>query len=193
VTQGDLLRYVAEALEALGIEYMIGGSQASTYYGEPRFTQDIDIVARLDAARVAALLERFPPPAFYASEEAAREAVETRGQFNVIHPESGLKIDIFVAKDTPYDRLSLQRRHQLPLVPGRSAYFARAEDVILYKMLYYREGGSEVHVRDILGMLKVSGGEIDPRYVAEWASRLGLAEIWASIVTRAAEGTGRAP
>jgi hypothetical protein len=193
VTQGDLLRYVAEALEALGIEYMIAGSQASTYYGEPRFTQDVDIVARLDAARVAALLERFPAPAFYASEEAAREAVETRGQFNVIHPESGLKIDIFVAKDTPYDRLSLQRRHQLPLVPGRYAYFARAEDVILYKMLYYREGGSEVHVRDILGMLKVSGGEIDPRYVAEWATRLGLAEIWASIVTRAAEGEGRAP
>ena len=193
MTQGDLLRYVAEALEALGIEYMIGGSQASTYYGEPRFTQDIDIVARLDAARVAALLERFPPPAFYASEEAAREAVETRGQFNVIHPESGLKIDIFVAKDTPYDRLSLQRRHQLPLVPGRSAYFARAEDVILYKILYYREGGSEVHVRDILGMLKVSGGEIDPRYVAEWATRLGLAEIWAAIVTRAAEGESRAP
>ncbi|MBI2526578.1 MAG: hypothetical protein HYV93_11380 [Candidatus Rokubacteria bacterium] len=193
MTQGDLLRYVAEALEALGIEYMIGGSQASTYYGEPRFTQDIDIVARLDAARVAALLERFPAPAFYASEEAAHEAVETRGQFNVIHPESGLKIDIFVAKETPYDRLSLQRRHQLPLLPGLYAYFARAEDVILYKMLYYREGGSEVHVRDILGMLKVSGGEIDPRYVAEWASRLGLAEIWASIVTRAAEGTGRAP
>ena len=193
MTQGDLLRYVAEALEALGIEYMIGGSQASTYYGEPRFTQDIDIVARLDAARVAALLERFPPPAFYASEEAAREAVETRGQFNVIHPESGLKIDIFVAKDTPYDRLSLQRRHQLPLVPGRSAYFARAEDVILYKMLYYREGGSEVHVRDILGMLKVSGGEIDARYVAEWAPRLGLAEIWAAILTRAAEGESRAP
>ena len=193
MTQGDLLRYVAEALEALGIEYMIGGSQASTYYGEPRFTQDIDIVARLDAARVAALLERFPPPAFYASEEAAHEAVETRGQFNVIHPESGLKIDIFVAKDTPYDRLSLQRRHQLPLVPGRSAYFARAEDVILYKMLYYREGGSEVHVRDILGMLKVSGGEIDPRYVAEWAPRLGLAEIWAAILTRAAEGESRAP
>src|SRR3989442_656144 len=107
---------------------MIGGSQAAVYYGEPRFTRDVDVVAGLGPAQIHALLARFPAPDFYVSGEAAREAVETRGQFNIIHPASGLKIDIFVNRDTPYDRLRLERRRRLPLVPGRDAWVRRAED-----------------------------------------------------------------
>ena len=140
MTQAELLRYEAETLEALEIPYMIGGSQAAVYYGEPRFTRDVDIVAGLGSAHLTALLERFPAPEFDVSEQAAREAIETRGQLNIIHPGSGLKIDIFVNRDTPYDRVRLERRRRLPLVPGRDAWFARAEDVILYKLIYYREG-----------------------------------------------------
>ena len=186
MTQAELLRYVVEALEAVPVPYMIGGSQASIYYGEPRFTQDIDIVTALGARDLPALLARFPAPEFYVSAEAAREAVETRGQFNIVHPESGLKVDVFVNKDTPYDRVRLERRQRLPLVPGMEAWFARAEDVILYKLLYYREGQSELHVRDIIGMLKVSGPEIDSGYVVMWAERLGLRGVWEAIVKRAA-------
>jgi hypothetical protein len=132
-----------------------------------------------------ALSDRSPANEFYLSAEAAREAVETRGQFNIIHPSSGLKIDIFVNKDTDYDRLRLHRRQRLPLVRGREAYFARPEDIILYKMLSFREGQSDVHVRDILGMLRVSGPEIDSAYVADWARRLGLTRIWDAVLKRA--------
>lgn len=185
MTQAELLRYVAGVLENLGITYMIGGSQASVYYGELRFTQDIDLVTDLKPEHVPALVDRFPADEFYVSAEAAREAVETRGQFNIIHPESGLKIDVFVNKDTDYDRLRLDRRQRLPLVPGREAYFARPEDIILYKMLYFREGQSDVHVRDILGILRVSGPEIDTAYVAEWSGRLGLNAIWDAVLKRA--------
>lgn len=184
MTQAELLQYVVSVLANLGIEYMIGGSQASIYYGEPRFTQDIDIVAELHIDQISGLLERFPLDEFYVSADAAREAVETRSQFNVIHPASGLKIDIFVNKATEYDRLRLARRQRLPLVPGQEAYFARAEDIILYKMLYFREGGSDVHVRDILGMVRVSGPEIDVAYIEEWTGRLGLAAIWDAILKR---------
>ena len=105
---------------------------------------------------VPALVDRFPAAEFYMNAEAAREAVETRGQFHIIHPSSGLKVDVFVNKNTDYDRLRLDRRQRLPLVPGREAYFARPEDIILYKMLYFREGQSDVHVRDILGILRVA-------------------------------------
>jgi hypothetical protein len=185
VTQAELLRYVAIVFEDLGVAYMIAGSQASVYYGESRFTQDIDLVTDLRPEHLPALTDRFPEAEFYLSEEAAREAVETRGQFNIIHPDSGLKVDVFVNKDTDYDRLRLDRRQRLPLVPGREAYFARPEDVMLYKMLYFREGESDVHVRDILGILRVSGPEIDTVYVAEWARRLGLISIWDAVVERA--------
>lgn len=184
VTQADLLRYVVDALDVLGIVYMIGGSQASIYYGEPRFTHDIDIVAELDAAHLPGLLACFPVSEFYVSEDAAREAVETRGQFNIIHPASGLKIDVFVNKDTAYDRLRLERRQRLPLVPGREAYFARPEDIILYKLMYYAEGGSDLHLRDIAGILRVSGPELDLPYVGEWAARLGLGANWDAVAKR---------
>lgn len=185
MTQAELLRYVVDVLEALGVRYMIGGSQAAVYYGEPRFTQDIDVIAELDAGQLPGLLERFAPDDFYVSEDAAREAIETRGQFNIVHPGSGLKIDVFVNKDTPYDRVRLERRERLPLIPGREAYFARPEDLILYKLLYYREGGSELHIRDIVGILRVSGSAVDARYIGEWAGRLGLSVLWDSVRKRA--------
>ena len=185
MTQAELLRYVVGVFEDLGVTYMIGGSQASVYYGDPRFTQDIDLVTDLRLEHLPALVDRFPASEFYMSAEAAREAVETRGQFNIIHPSSGLKIDVFVSKDTDYDRLRLDRRQRLPLVPGRKAYFARPEDIVLYKMLYFREGRSDVHVRDVLGILRVSGLEIDTAYIAEWARRLGLTGIWDAVLKRA--------
>jgi len=185
MNQAELLRYLVEAFEDLRIDYMISGSQASIYYGEPRFTQDIDVVADVTPAHLPGLQQRFPFPEFYFSEDAAREAVRARGQFNIIHPASGLKIDVLLVKNTPYDRLEFERRERRPLLPGKEAYFARPEDVIIYKMLYFREGRSERHLRDIASMLRISGAEIDTQYVDEWAQQLGLKDIWDAVRRRA--------
>ncbi len=181
MNQAELLRYLVEVLEALGAEYMIGGSQASMYYGEPRLTRDVDIVVALRPEDLSAFLGRFPAEEFYVDEQTAREATRTRSQFNIIHPASGLKIDVYVNPETPYDRARLSRRQKLPLLPGVEAYFARPEDIILYKLLYYREGESELHLRDVLGVLRVSGAELDERYIVEWADHLGLRTIWEQI------------
>jgi hypothetical protein len=187
VTQAELLRHLVASLERLGIDYMIVGSHASIYYGEPRFTQDVDVVVELTPSRLSGFLSLFPPAEFYVSEDAARDAVARRGQFNLIHGASGVKIDVFLGKDTEYDRLRFVRRQRLPLVPGQDAYFARPEDVILYKLLYFREGGSERHLRDVAGMLAVSGVDIDVGYVAAWARRLGVLDVWDAIRRRAEE------
>lgn len=187
MTQAELLRHLVESLEELGIDYMIVGSHASIYYGEPRFTQDVDVVVELTPSALPGFLSRFPPAEFYVSEDAARDAVAQRGQFNLIHGASGVKIDLFLGKDTEYDRLRFTRRQRLPLIPGHEAYFARPEDVILYKLLYFRQGGSERHLRDIAGMLAVSGPDIDVGYVAEWARRLGVLDVWET-TRRRAEG-----
>ncbi len=172
MNQAELLRYLVEAFEALGIDYMISGSQASIFYGEPRFTQDIDIVAAVTLAHVPGILERFPFPEFYVSEAAV--------------PASGLKIDVVLVKHTPYDRLDFERRQRQPILPGKETYFARPEDVMIYKILYFREGRSDRHLRDIASMLRVSGAEIDIRYVDEWARQLGLSDIWEAVRRRAA-------
>ncbi len=188
MNQAELLRYLVDALEASNIEYMIVGSQASIYYGEPRFTQDIDVVVEVRPAQLDVLLERFSSPEFYVSEDAARAALDERGQFNVIHAASGVKIDMFVSKDTEYDRTRFERRHRQPFVPGKDAYFARAEDIILYKLLYFRQGGSDRHLRDVAGILAVSGPDIDLGDVAEWAGRLGVDEIWRAVLRQVREG-----
>ena len=114
-------------------------------------------------------------------EHAARNAVRTSAQFNIIHPGSGLKIDVYVNPNTPYDRARLTRRRRLPLLPDVTAYFASPEDVILYKLLYYRQVESGSHLRDILGILRVSGPELDESYIRGWAERLGLGPLWEQI------------
>lgn len=177
MTQAELLRYLADVFEGLGIPYMVGGSHAAMYYGEPRLTRDVDIIARLTLDDLSPMLQRFPLDQYYVDAEAAREAVRTSGQFNIIHPASGLKVDVYVNPDTPYDQARLARRHKLPLAPGIDAWFARPEDVILYKLLYARDGG-ELHLRDVVGIIRVSGPDLDERYLAEWAGRLGVQGAW---------------
>ncbi len=176
---------MVETLESLGIDYMVSGSQASIYYGEPRMTQDIDLIAEVTLAHLPGLLDRFASPEFYLSEEAARDAVLAHGQFNIIHSPTGLKIDVVVRKNTLYHQLEFGRRQRHPILPGRDAYFARPEDVILNKLLYFQQGGSERHLRDVAGMLRVSGAEIDTRYLDDWAQRLSVRDIWQVVRQRA--------
>lgn len=185
MTQAELLRDLVDVLEGLGAEYMIGGSQASIYYGEPRLTRDVDVIVALRAEHLPAFLGGFPADEYYVDEGAAREAVRTAGQFHIIHPGSGLKIDVYVNPNTPYDRARLARRQRLPLLPGMSAYFAPPEDVILYKLLYHRQVESGMHLRDVLGILRVSGPDLDERYITEWADRLGVRALWDQVRAQA--------
>ena len=180
----DLLAQVVETFERLRIPYLVTGSVASMAYGEPRLTNDIDVVAGVREADIPGLLAAFPAADFYLSEDAMREAIRRQGQFNIIHPSSGLKVDVMVRKETPFDRSRFARARVLRPDESYEAAFASAEDVIIKKMEYYREGGSEKHLRDITGMLQVSGDEIDQFYIVEWVDRLGLRDIWDTIQRR---------
>jgi hypothetical protein len=182
--QSELLRHVVGALEAAGIRYFITGSVASTAYGESRFTNDIDIVADVSLATLADFLRAFPEQDFYVSPEAAAEAVRTHDQFNIIQPESGLKIDVIIAKPSGLDRVRLDRARRHPVEPGFEPMFSSPEDLILKKMDFYREGGSEKHLRDITGILKSGNVPVDRAYIAGWAEKLGLSDLWNLIVQR---------
>jgi hypothetical protein len=177
----DLLRHLTLTLERLGIRYLITGSSATIFFGEPRFTNDIDVVVVLTADRIHDLLAAFPSSEFYVSEEAARRAVEQRAQFNIIHPASGLKVDVIVSGDSAFDHSRFHRAVRVH-PSDFDASFASPEDVIIKKMQYFEEGGSEKHLRDIAGVLKVMGEQIDRRYIAEWAQRLGVGEIWQRVI-----------
>jgi hypothetical protein len=106
--QEQLLSRLVATLDRLGIPYAIGGSHATTVYGRPRQTLDIDVVVDLDPQRLRDLIAAFPFPDFYTSEGGARAAVARGGTFNIIHPESGQKIDFFVPRDA-FERSEIPR------------------------------------------------------------------------------------
>lgn len=185
--QSDLMRLIVQTLESLEIPYMITGSHASAYYGEPRFTRDIDIVAELKEGQVDAFVKFFPADEFYCDKDVIKAEIKRQGQFNIIQAASGLKIDIILVKTTPFAKTEFSRRKRALLFVDKEADFAAPEDVIIKKMDFYKEGGSEKHLRDITGILKISGDIIDRSYISEWTQRLGLTDIWNAVQKRLTE------
>ena len=185
MTPTELLGFVCRALERIGIPYAVVGSVASSFYGDARMTNDIDFLAQMDESHIGPVLASFPTDDFYVSEDAIRQALRHHSQFNIIHPTSGLKIDIMTPGSGPYDRLQLSRRRLVkPTSTDFEAYFAAPEDVILKKLEYYREGGSDKHLRDIAGMLKSGNDPIDLAYIEGWAERLGVIDVWQAVLSR---------
>ena len=180
----DLLMLLAKTLNELGIGYLVTGSMATIAYGEPRFTNDIDMVISLRPEDITRFCESFPMPEFYVSQDAVQQAVRDRRQFNIIHPASGLKVDGIIPKDDDFERSRQQRGVRLPIVDGFEAMFASAEDVIIRKMQYFQEGGSDKHLRDIAGVLKIQGDRIDRQYIADWADRFAVRNVWDLILTQ---------
>ncbi len=135
--QADVFRMAIDVLEQLRIPYMVVGSAASSIYGEPRMTQDIDIVIDPTVDLLNQLCGAFPGDDFYVSAEAARDALKTRTQFNIIHPDSGNKIDFLIARQDVWGRSQLARRRRVLLLPSLEGSAAAPEDVIISKMVYY--------------------------------------------------------
>jgi hypothetical protein len=171
VEQNELLRYTIRALDELGIPYLIGGSLASSAYGEPRLTNDIDLAAELLLQHVPGLLAQFPMDEFHLDGEAVKEAIRRKGQFNIIHPSSGYKVDVFVARQDAFSQSQFARRRALRLPDGEEALFASPEDVIINKLMYWKMGQSERQMNDMLGMLRVQGQGLDRAYIQIWANQ----------------------
>lgn len=182
--QDELLRFTVDLLEHLDIPYMLVGSLASGVYGEPRLTRDIDIVIAPTAPQLEALCDAFPADEFYVSRDAARQALRSRIPFNVLDPASGNKIDFMIVQADAWGAEQMSRRQRMRLLPDRDGFAAAPEDVILSKMQYFAEGGSEKHLRDITSMLKSSAARIDRTYVEKWVDVLKLHEVWAAVLQR---------
>ncbi|MGA2747827.1 MAG: hypothetical protein ABSG59_03545 [Verrucomicrobiota bacterium] len=171
---------VAGFFDALGVEYLVGGSMASSVFGEPRQTLDADLLARL-LPRHAEPLVRQLSGEFYADLAAIRAAIQTEASFNLIHLESMTKVDVFLHWRTPFAQSQFARRRRKLI--GDSAplelFFASPEDTILSKLERYRQGGavSERQWRDLLGVLKVQAGALDQAYLSHWAGELGVSDL----------------
>lgn len=171
--QLDVTRQVTSTLESAGVRYLVVGSVASSIHGEPRYTQDTDLVAELTTAHRDPLLALAGD--FYLSEHAVQEAIERRSSFNLIHLATNFKIDIFVSKSRPFDRSRIERR---TMIPEAGFYVATPEDVLLAKLEWYRLGNevSERQWRDIEGIVAIQPG-LDHEYLRKWAPELGVEDL----------------
>ncbi len=159
---------------------MISGSVAMTFYGEPRFTQDVDLVIFLNDREVASISGAFPSTEFYVPPEEtifAEIRRERRGHFNVIHAKTGFKADIYPAGRDDLNAWGFRFKRTVQY-EGESVILAPPEYVIVSKLEYYREGGSEKHLRDIRSMMAVSGAQMDRAALHDWIQRRGLEAEW---------------
>jgi len=178
----DLIELFVRPLDELGIRYLVSGSVAAMLYGEPRVTHDIDLVVFLRHNDIARLPTAFPPPEFYVPppEVIGAETSRVRVSFNIIHADSGLKADLYTAGRDDMDTWAFRRPTKYS-IKGTTINLAPPEYVIVRKLEFYREGGSEKHVRDIRSMLAVSGDQIDKSELNEWIQRRGVQEQWRKI------------
>jgi hypothetical protein len=174
----DPLAPFVDPLERLGLPYCITGSVASSVYGEPRLTADIDVVLLLRVEDIAGLRASFPDESYYVPpDETLRLELSrsSRGMFNLIHHASSFKADVYLAGRDPLHAWALEHRRRIEL-EGSGAWIAPPEYVIVRKLEFLREGGSDKHERDIRSMLAATA--LDRAFVDAEVTRRGLQEQW---------------
>jgi hypothetical protein len=185
MSQQELLKRVVEALDHLGIEYMVSGSLVSSLQGEPRATHDIDVVVALERSHVKLLPKAFPPPDYYLPEDSILNALETAGMFNLTAVKTGDKVDFWILTDRPFD-ISRFARKYVEKVMGMEIAVSSAEDTILMKLSWAHEsGGSEKHFTDAVRVYEVQYGQLDMDYLEEWAGRLGIELLYKKMLQEA--------
>lgn len=168
---------IAKILDDLQIPYVIGGSLASGIWGEMRYTQDIDLVADIQVIHISQLLQALTPR-FYISEEAVQEAISLGGSFNAIDNLTGWKIDIFVLTSDQFQQSRFERRKAINFGDqGLNLNFSTPEDMVLQKLLWQSQWEiSPSQWRDILGILKLQGENLDFAYLRQWAEFLQVGD-----------------
>ena len=178
-----LLRKVAGALEHHDIPYMIVGSFASTFHGEPRTTQDLDLVIDPTAESLQRLVAAFDPSEFYVDAETANDALRRRTMFNIIEMATAWKVDLVIRRARPFSIEELSRRQRVTML-GVEVAAATAEDTIIAKLEWAKLGASDRQLEDVAGILRVRGTSIDLAYVERWVVNLGLEAEWERAQTR---------
>lgn len=176
----SILQEVIAVLSRLDIPYALGGSWASSFYGKPRLTHDADVTVEPFAGKEPSFCSSFGEE-YYVSLPAVQDAIRHRSCFNIIHFDSGFKVDLFVRKLRPFDASLMARRRAfaMPSTDGQTLTFVSAEDVILLKFEWYRLGGGalERQWEDILGVFQIQGDKLDQAYLDRWAADLGVTDL----------------
>jgi hypothetical protein len=178
---------ILETLEATGVEYMIGGAIAAWAWGEPRSTQDLDIVINLPVKSIGRFSKELEKREMLLPPDIILDRVaDDRGDvpLSVIHALSGNKADIYLVREEDELRKAAFQRRQLVDYgsPIGEVYVHSPEDLILYKLIYLGLSGQSKHSRDIKAILQARREALDREYIARWVEKLGLGSIWQKLL-----------
>lgn len=182
IGQRDILLNIVELMEEYKIPYLLTGSFAVSYYGFPRATHDIDFVVEIHRGgkkKILAPLKRLGPGFDY-DERSVAGAVESFGQFDVFHFDSGIKIDFWIRKNDEFERNKFERSRMIK-IGDKNISAVSAEDLVLTKLAWCKEIRSERHLRDCVGIIKTQQAELDWGYLNLWAKKLGITGFLAGV------------
>jgi hypothetical protein len=177
LSAADLLRRITHVLERARIPYMLTGSFASSFYGAPRATQDVDLVISATPEQISSLVESLPPAEYYVDRTAALHAQRSESQFNVLDLEAGWKIDLIVRRSRPFSLEEFERRGEVVL-HGFPLMMAAAEDVVIATLEWAKTKGSQRQIYDAANILRIRHDRLDEEYLLHWVRELGLEEQW---------------
>ena len=185
--QRDFNRRLMATLEELGVMYAIGGSVAAMMYSQPRLTIDVDVMVAAPLRQLSQLVRTVQSWQVYITplENIIETSLPYGLPFNIIDGTIGAKADLYIAKNTGLDASAMARRQKLvwDRETDAEAWFLSPEDVILYKLSYYRQGGevAQKHPTDIANMLGLIGSQLDLAYIAQWAAEISVADLWQAL------------
>jgi len=178
--QKKFLEKLISILETAGIPYAVCGSLSSSLHGQPRATNDADIIIAPTQDQLSKLLKSLETSC-YVSSEAAFEAMRIRSMFNVIDNETGYKADLIFRKDSPHQLSEFNRRIKATLM-GIELWILSPEDVILSKLDWAKSSGSDLQLRDVFGVIKLQWNKLDLNYLRQWAKQLGVEKTLEDVI-----------
>lgn len=170
--QQELFQRTIKILEQIDVPYMVTGSFAVNFFGIPRTTHDIDFVIEIRASDAERFADAFPRD-FYADADMIRQAIANQSMFNIIDPNSGVKIDFWIIKRNPFDQERFRRRREQSVF-GERVFMPTPEDTIISKLLWYQEAQTDKHLNDARGVWEIQKESLDQEYLNRWVTRLDL-------------------
>ena len=186
--EGDFLRRLVRILEDTGISYMVVGSLASGLYGQPRSTQDFDIVITPEKKQLNEFIKLFRE-GYYISSEAAEDAFVMKSMFNVIDEKTGWKADFIIGKDNLFTKTQFSRRIRGDIF-GVPTIVTSPEDVIISKLIWSKASDFERQLRDALGVVLVQWETLNRDYLRKWAKDQKVEDLLDKVYSEAGKVIG---
>ena len=174
-----------DKLEKEEMNYFVTGSIASIFYGEPRLTHDIDLVLNLSNNDVYKFEKLFPLNEFYCPPDEIIQ-IELRrnpyGHFNLIHHKTGFKADVYLVGTDKLHEWAMEHKRRISFSPTQSLWLAPPEYVIIRKLEFYRDGGSDKHLRDIQAMLNLISNDLNHDFLNQALAERQLSTYWQKFI-----------